>query len=346
MHDEKMGRVMSRENSPAPGGRQGRPGLARPVFLAATLLTLAGDFAFGSPPSEVAAPPAEVYRTGQVLDGRTGKPVSFEAWLAGLAAQDVIYLGEEHRNRHHIAAALTLLRALAAGSRKPVLALEMFGWDGQAGLDRYLTDRAMPRERFLEESRWEQNWGGAFEDYEPLVAFARDTGAPVLALNPPRAVVRLVAKRGLAQAGTDPELARWGLEAEAPVEDPEYRRVIFDQIRRCHEGLPEEAYQRLYEASLLRDEGMAKTIAAALERAAPGSGPIVSYTGGGHVQRGLPVPHRVRRRRAGAVRQVTVYLTALTPDRTEEIATLLRDGVADYLWLTPVGDHGPPRRCR
>jgi hypothetical protein len=91
---------------------------------------------------------------------------------------------------------------------------------------------------------------------------------------------------------------------------------------------------------------MAKTIAAALERAAPGSGPIVSYTGGGHVQRGLPVPHRVRRRRAGAVRQVTVYLTALTPDRTEEIATLLRDGVADYLWLTPVGDHGPPRRCR
>lgn len=292
------------------------------------------------------APPAEAYQPGQVLDARTGKPVPIEEWLAGLAAQDVIYLGEEHRNRHHIAAALTVLRALTAGQRRPVLALEMFAWDGQAGLDHYLADRSLPRERFLEESRWEQNWGGPFEDYEPLLAFAREAGMPMLALNPPRTVVRLAAKRGLAQARTDPEMARWGLEAETPAEDPEYRRVIFDQIRRCHEGLPDEAYQRLYEASLLRDEGMAKTIAAALDRAAPGSGPIVSYTGGGHIQQGLPVPNRVRRRRAGAVRQVTVYLTALTPDRAEEIAALLRAGVADFIWLTPVGEHGPPRRCR
>lgn len=336
---------MSRENSPAPGGRQGRLRRIAPACLAATLTwALAAGPAQAS--SDVAAPPAEVYQAGQVLDVRTGKPVPTEEWLAGLAAQDVIYLGEEHRNRHHIAAALTVLRALAAGQRRPVLALEMFAWDGQAGLDHYLADHSLPRERFLEESRWEQNWGGPFEDYEPLLAFARETGTPVLALNPPRAVVRLAAKRGLAQARTDPEMARWGLESETVVEDQAYRRVISDQIRRCHDGLPDEAYQRLYEASLLRDEGMAKTIAAALERATPGSGPIVSYTGGGHVQQGLPVPNRVRRRRGGAVRQVTVYLTALTPDRTEEIATLLREGVADYVWLTPVSDHGPPRRCR
>jgi len=47
-----------------------------------------------------------------------------------------------------------------------------------------------------------------------------------------------------------------------------------------------------------------------------------------------------------ADRQVTIYLTAYEPDQPEAIQELLRDAIADYVWLTPLSAHGPPRRCK
>jgi uncharacterized iron-regulated protein len=226
----------------------------------------------------------------------------------------------------------------------------MFGWDGQAGLDRYLSDRGTARDHFLQESRWEQNWGGAYDDYEPLISFARDRHIPVLALNPPRALVRRVASQGLALALADPEMSRWGMRDEPRSDEPAYHEIILKQLRLCHAGLSDDAYQRMYEASVFRDEGMAKTITDYLRRtqdqAGAPAGPIVSYTGGGHIQYQLPVPNRVLRKRAVPVSHATIYLTAYEPGRAEEVRELIRGSVADYVWLTPLGAHGSPRRCR
>jgi len=301
-----------------------------------------------APQVESLAPPT--FQEGQTIEVKNGRPISFDQWIADLAARDVIYLGEEHRNRSHVEAALKILQALLARGRLPVLGLEMFAWDGQPGLNRYLSDRSTARDEFLLEARWDQNWGGAYEDYEPLISFARDRNIPVLALNPPRAMVRRVASQGLALALADPDMSRWGMRDEPRSDDPAYQEIILKQLRLCHAGLSEDAYQRMYEASVFRDEGMAKTIADHLRRmqdhAGTQAGPIVSYTGGGHIQYQLPVPNRVLRKRAAAVRQATVYLTAYEPGRAEEIRQLVRDSIADYLWLTPLGAHGSPRRCR
>jgi len=59
------------------------------------------------------------WAAGQVLDGKTGQPVLFNSWLEGLARYDVIYLGEEHHNRHHIDAALVVLRSLVDQGYRP-----------------------------------------------------------------------------------------------------------------------------------------------------------------------------------------------------------------------------------
>ncbi len=292
----------------------------------------------------------EAFHQWQVLEVKTGRAVAFEDWMVRLATQEVIYLGEEHRNASHVEAALQIMRALLKRDRQPVLALEMFGWDGQDGLDRYLSDRGTAREVFLQESHWEKNWGGRYEDYEPLVNFAQEWHIHVLALNPPKALVRRVARDGLAGALADPEMSRWEMREGALSDEPAYRKVILEQLRRCHDGLSDEAYQRMYEASNFRDEGMAKTISEYLRRVqnglAPQGGPIVSYTGGGHIQYHLPIPNRVLRRHAGPIRQTTVYLTAYEPARSEEIRELIRDSIADYVWLTPLGADGAPRRCR
>ncbi|MDE3034588.1 MAG: ChaN family lipoprotein [Nitrospirota bacterium] len=326
------------------------------TFLAAVALVAAlippALLAAGDLPAETR--PAPAFQEWQVWEVKTGRLLPFDEWAAALAPLEVIYIGEEHHNARHIEAALRILNTLVAQGRQPALAMEMFGWDGQAALDRYLADKDWAREPFLREVHWEANWGGAFDDYEPLPAFARAQHLPLLALNPPKSLVRLVAKRGLAQALTDPDMARWGMNDEVFVDDAAYHDMIVTPLRQCHGGLTDEAYRRMYEASMFRDEGMAKTIADALRRRQDGSapepkhrvGPIVSYTGGGHVQYRLPVPNRVLRRREGSVKQATIYLTSFEPGRADELRRLMQENVADYLWLTPLGARGAPERCR
>lgn len=292
------------------------------------------------------------WETWQILETRTGRVIAFDEWLVQLAKSEIVYVGEEHHNQHHITAAVKILNGLMTAGFRPVIGMEMFGWDGQTALNNYLESDARDRQRdaFLEQVRWKQNWGGPFEDYEPLVAFAGDRHLSLLAMNPPKSLIRQVAKEGLAQARQGAEWTRWGMQGEDIVDDPAYHTRIVDQLRRCHGGGTDDDYRTMYEASMVRDEGMAKTLAAALEdlrRDSQVSKRIVlSYTGGGHIQYNLPVPNRVARRFSGQDRSATVYLTSYDSARADEIQELLRDGIADYVWLTPLGQHGPPQRCR
>lgn len=290
------------------------------------------------------------FQEWQIIDTATGQPVSLDQWTSLLLQQEIIYLGEEHHNRFHIDAAIQLLRGLKAEGRTPVLAMEMFGWDGQAALDQYLSGSEPTRQAFLEAVRWKQNWGGSYEDYEPLVLLAKEQQWTVRAMNPPKALVRSVAQHGLAQAHSDPVMTEWGMKDEAIVDDPVYRARILEQLQACHGGGNDSLYQTMYEASMVRDEAMAKTLANRLTQIRAETdvmaGPLVSYTGGGHIQYNLPVPKRVVRRLIDPVRQVSVYMTSFEVGRIEELQEMIREKIADYLWLTPVSSQRPPRRCR
>lgn len=322
------------------------------LLLVIGLVWLAVACASGAPARSSTSPggPSAPFQEGQIIETATGQPVSPDQWAALLLQQDIVYLGEEHHNRFHVEAALTVLRRLKLEGRTPVLAMEMFGWDSQAALDRYLSGSDQNRRDFLEAVLWQQNWGGAYEDYEPLVLFAKEQRLPVAALNPPKALVRNVAKQGLARAQSDPVMEQWGMKDEALADDPVYRTRILQQLQACHGGGDDRLYQTMYEASMVRDEGMAKTLVARLtlirQGANPMAGPLVSYTGGGHIQYNLPVPKRVIRRLPDGVHQISVYMTSFEVGRIEELQDLIREQVADYLWLTPVSEQGLPRRCR
>ncbi|GKS56704.1 hypothetical protein YTPLAS18_02310 [Nitrospira sp.] len=294
----------------------------------------------------------EAWGGGTILDVETRRPVSSSEWLASLGEADVIYIGEEHHNREHIKAALRILQSLVDQGRRPVLGMEMFSWDGQAALDRQVSRAPPSEDDFLDESKWKQNWGGAFDDYAPLVQFARAHGLRLRAWNAPRPLVRTIAKEGLARAMSSNDVRAWGMVENDIVDDDAYRTTIIGQLKACHGGGgDEEGYRRMYEASLFRDEAMAKTIADEYRANATAGvknqngSPIVSYTGSGHIQYGLPIPQRVSRRLGDGVKQVTVYLASFEPARTEEIAELMNGRVADFIWLTAIGAHGPPRRC-
>jgi hypothetical protein len=45
------------------------------------------------------------------------------------------------------------------------------------------------------------------------------------------------------------------------------------------------------------------------------------------------------------LKHVSIYLVAFDKSRQDEIKELLREHIADYIWLTSPGPHGLPRRC-
>ncbi len=294
--------------------------------------------------------PSTEFREGQIIDTANGQFISLEQLVSHLLQQDVVYLGEEHHNRFHINSALSVLNGLSAAGRRPVLAMEMFGWDAQPLLDRYVGGAELSRQEFLSQVGWSQNWGGAFETYEPLVAFAKHERLGLVALNPPKSLVRLVAREGLDHAREEADWKRWKMQDETIVDDPLYRQRIFDQLRACHGGGSDDMYRTMYEASMVRDEGMARTVVALVEsireRSDALAGPVVSYTGGGHVQYNLPVANRVVRRLSGNVRQTSLYMTSYERGRQDDVREMLDGKIADYVWLTPVSGEGMPRRCR
>jgi len=291
----------------------------------------------------------EGWQPWQILDTHTHRVISFSELITNLERHEIVYLGEEHHNPYHIEAALKVLNQLVADGIEPAIGMEMFGWDGQQALDGYVATSQPATNEFLEQVRWKQNWGGAFEDYAPLVTFAQDRHLSVRAMNPPKPLVRRVVKLGLDQARQEPEWAPWGILQEEIVDDPAYRERIVDQLRRCHGG-SEEHFRTMYEASMVRDEGMARTLAITREEfRRENGGPrrmIVSYTGGGHVQYNLPVPRRVARRLGGDVKQTTIYMMSFEPGKTADVRALMEEPIADYIWLTPMGKPSSTKPCR
>ncbi len=285
------------------------------------------------------------YRVGQIIEPKNNTTLSDLEFRAILQSADIIYIGEAHYTPSHVAAALQVLQSVLGGGRKPILGMEMFSWDGQAGLDRYLKGTVTSTDDFLAESQWKNNWGGKYADYSALVDFAKTHGLTLLGLNPPRPLVRNVAKTGLAAVGSDPQVQQWTIPVPFPADDPEYRRVIYEQIEQCHGGLSQEVYQKIYEASVFRDEGMSAVITTTVKSDAPEPTTFVSYTGAGHIQYGLPIPKRVKRQLGVPVKDVTVYLHALDPEHPEDVDHLIDERIADYVWLTTLGPQGRQPRC-
>ena len=305
-------------------------------LMVLTMITLSG--VTGCQTSH-ANPPFQV---GQIYDVSKQKVIDFETLLPRLLDAEVIFIGEEHYTPSHLQAAQKVLEALRTHQRRPAIAMEMFAWDGQPGLNRYLQESDVSIEQLLKESHWKNNWGGEFSDYQPLVSYAKDHGLELLALNPPRPLVRSVSKQGLEQALQSPEMQEWGMGPLA-TEDPEYKSLIFDQIVVCHPSV-KHVPRRLFEASIFRDEGMAHVITEYLNREPSARDTLVSYTGGGHIQYKIPVPKRVLRKRPGT-KTLTIYLIAWDSSKQEEVALELKNGIADFLWLTELGPQGVQARC-
>lgn len=238
-----------------------------------------------------AAPPR---RATLWIDLYQAEPVSYAQMIKDLAGVRVVYVGESHRVARHHETELQILRDLAASGRKLAVGLEQFDVGEQPALDRYNRGE-LDFNGLLAATRWATRWGNYLQ-YKPLLEAARAAGAPLVALNAPDELVHQVVRSG-GVAKLTPEL-RKQLPAELMLHEPPYEKLL-GWILPVHKAATPERLRPMIEAQIVRDEMMASALARYLASAAGEGRLALVVCGNGHVEYGLGIVSRVRRRIPG-----------------------------------------------
>ncbi|MDJ0976478.1 MAG: ChaN family lipoprotein [Planctomycetota bacterium] len=137
-----------------------------------------------------AAPDAPLPPTARRIYRGDGAPMRTSRLHQRVAAADVILFGELHGNAAGSKLQLEMLEQIAASGRPFALAMEFFERDVQADLDRYLADE-IDEATFLERTRQSKAYPTS---HRPLVELCKARGAPIIAANAPRPLVRAFRK--------------------------------------------------------------------------------------------------------------------------------------------------------
>ena len=213
--------------------------------------------------------------------------------LHQLALAKVVYLGETHDNAEDHRLQLEIIEELQKKNSKVAIALEMFQRPYQAIVNDYLAGKIHEQE-LLDKTEYRKRWGYPWQYYAPIVQFAKAKKLPVLALNTPTEITRLVAKNGLdilpLQSKFIPPLA------EIRTDNAEYRQLmlgIFQQHQANAKGNSPN-FERFFQAQVLWDETMAEGIAKFIQ--ANPAYQVVVLVGQGHIVYNYGIPSRVARR--------------------------------------------------
>ena len=277
---------------------------------------------------------AQSYVPQRVFDTKANAFVDFEAMVAELAKQSVVFVGEQHDDPNTHRLELAVLEGLARRQKSVVVSLEMFERDTQDRVTGYLGG-SIDEPSFVKDSR---PWPRYATDYKPLVEFAKQMKWPVIAANVPRPFASEVSKAGWdALSGkTDLEKTWFAQDRQCPTDD-EYARK-FREAMGSHPvaGQSAEAAaqtaERFYFAQCLKDETMAESIARAHAVERDPAPIVVHYNGAFHSDYGLGTASRVKRR----VPNARIAVVTMIPVKTLDDLTPTEDQRkrADFLVFT------------
>jgi uncharacterized iron-regulated protein len=126
-----------------------------------------------------------------IYSSKQAKEVNLDQIVADAASYDVVIFGEEHNDSvaHHLQ--ISLFSKLFAKYSNLALSLEMFDRDVQLTMDEYL--KGFIRERnFITEARAWKN----YQDYRPMVEFAKENKLDVICANAPKRYTNLAGRLG------------------------------------------------------------------------------------------------------------------------------------------------------
>ena len=249
--------------------------------------------------------------------------------LQELVKAKVVYLGETHNRSEDHKAQLEILQALHQQNPKIAIAMEMFQRPVQNIIDQYLAGK-ITEAQLVEQSEYEKRWGFPWENYAPLLRFAKTNQLPVLALNTPTEVTRKVARSGLESLTTD-EQQYIPPFSEIKTDNADYRKMAQAVYQLHHHSGHGNStnFERFFTAQVLWDETMAEKIAQFLK--ANPDYQVVVLAGQTHIIYGYGIPSRVARRlNTQQLLQRSVLLTSPEgrPSYTDQ-------PIADFIWEQP-----------
>jgi uncharacterized iron-regulated protein len=215
--------------------------------------------------------------------------------LEELSPANIVYLGEIHDRPLDHQNQLAIIQHLYQKKPRLVIGLEMFQKPYQRSIDRYLAGQISETE-LVKQTEYQKRWGFPWENYAPLLRFAKEHKLKVIALNAPTEITRKVAKQGLAG------LAPADFKYIPPIKDIDksnatYRQLIQESFNQHQSVANSKGWERFYETQLVWDETMAATIAEFYQQH-PGDR-FVAIAGQAHIKDGYGIPDRVARRLVG-----------------------------------------------
>lgn len=248
--------------------------------------------------------------------------------LQQLAIAKVIYLGETHDSQKDHQAQLEIIQELHRQNPKVAIAMEMFQRPYQGAIDQYLAGK-LTEIQLIEQTEYNRRWGFPWENYAPILRFAKANQLPVIALNTPTEVTRKVAREGLENLTPD-ELQHIPHRSDIRTDNAEYRQMALDFFKQHQQvGHGSSAnFDNFFLAQVLWDETMAEGIVKFL--IANPDYQVVVLAGQAHIIYGYGIPSRVARRMGSD--SFIQSLILLNPDPDFQSTT--ERAIADYFWVT------------
>jgi len=278
-----------------------------------------------------AQPHAPHLPPGFFVDVVAGEPLAYADLLKDLETVRVVYLGESHGVPRHHQWQAKMVGDLAAQTPL-VLALEQLDSSQQAAADRYNAGET-DFDAFADEAKWKDSWKD-FEDYRGAVEAARAAGAPVIALNAPRSIIRKVYRAG----GIDQldRETRGALPTDIWLDEPGYKRLLSIQLM-VHMAVDEKTLQPMFEAQAARDAVMAQRLVDFLKSPAHAERKAVVLCGSGHVNYGFGMVSRVRRGLPEVTDRIVVMAACGEVDLAPEMKAMMREIEIPHAELRKLG---------
>ncbi|MGD9095977.1 MAG: ChaN family lipoprotein [Chromatiales bacterium] len=242
------------------------------------------------------------------------KTATLSSLVENLAQERVVYVGETHTAYEDHLLQLEILKGMQAQQGNFAIGVEWFQWPFQEHLDAYLAGE-ITEAGMLDKTGYYERWRFDYRLYRPILAYAREQGIPVIALNAPAELTSAISSADIpALSGELQEM----LPDSYDFSDTDYRR----RLEAFYNEHPDSggSFEGFLQVQLTWDESMAQKVSEYL-KADPANRMLV-LAGSGHVEYRSGIPARVTRRTG--VRGKTVLMPKF-PVSDER--------VADYLLL-------------
>lgn len=243
----------------------------------------------------------------------------------------IIYVGEIHAHKASHQVQLKVLKACYEkfGSNITV-GMEMFTRPYQPFLDQWVSGE-IDEQKFLEETQWDKEWGYDYLLYKDIFAFVREKKIPLIALNAPKELVRMVSKKGLKDL-TEEEKK---LLPEIDTSDF-FHRVYLERAVREHVD-HSAGLERYNDVQCLWEEYMAQTITNYLSSWEGRDKKMLVFAGNGHIVYDFGIPKRVLRR--NFLPYYTIYPAEFQGNKPTADQNLFLTDIplepADFVWVIP-----------